>query len=280
MANTASYKLKRIFLCYVPVVIWVILTVFPYYWFINISLTANEMVMKLPVYYYPKYFSLNNYIKMFTVMDFGQYFKNSIIVAGGTTIVITLLAIFGGYALSRYNFRGKGGIMLLLLITQMFPGIILLIPLFSIFVKLGIYDSLTSLILVNATTNLPFCMIMCCGFYATVPPTLEEAAMIDGCSTVKALFRVVLPAILPGIVTCGAFAFVNAWNEFVFSLNFISTSSKFTIPVGLSMMQGEYTVNYGGIAAGTIVALAPVLLIFCYIQKYLVGGLTAGAVKG
>ena len=280
MANTKSYKMKRIFLCYVPVVIWVLLTIFPYYWFINISLTANDMVMKLPVYYYPKHFSLSNYIKMFTVMDFGQYFRNSIIVAGGTTIVITLLAIFGGYALSRYSFRGKSGVMLLLLITQMFPGIILLIPLFSIFVKLGIYDSLSSLILVNATTNLPFCMIMCCGFYATVPPTLEEAAMIDGCNTTKALFRVVLPAILPGIVTCGAFAFVNAWNEFVFSLNFISTSSKFTIPVGLSMMQGEYTVNYGGIAAGTIVALAPVLLIFCYIQKYLVGGLTAGAVKG
>ena len=122
-------------------------------------------------------------------------------------------------------------------------------------------------------------MIMCCGFYAGVPITLEEAAQIDGCTTIQALFKIVVPAILPGIVTCGAFAFVNSWNEFVYALNFINTSSKFTIPVALSMMQGEFTVNYGGIAAGTIIALIPVLLIFAYIQKYLVAGMS-GAVKG
>ncbi len=280
MKRLTKKNVGRILFVYVPVVLWVLLTLFPYYWFLNLSLTDNDMIMKLPVYYYPRYFTFENFSKILTAMNFGQNFLNSVIVAGGTTITITLLSIFGGYALSRYSFKGKGGVMLLLLLTQMFPGIILLIPLFSIFVKLGIYDSLLSLIIVNSTTNLPFCMILCCGFYASVPPTLEEAAMMDGCTTVGALFRIVVPAILPGIVTCGAFAFVNAWNEFVYALNFINTSSKFTIPVALSMMQGEFTVNYGGLAAGTMIALVPVLAIFCYIQKHLVSGATAGAVKG
>lgn len=270
---------KKFFLCYLPAVIWVILTIFPYYWFLNLSFTDNSMIMKLPVYYYPHFFSTENYTKMLSAMDFALNFKNSLIVATGTTALIIILSIFGGYAMSRYKFKAKGGVMLLLLLTQMFPGIILLIPLFSVFVKLGIYDSLTSLIIVNATTNLPFCMIMCTGFYSGVPITLEEAAKIDGCNTLQAMFKITVPSILPGIVTCGAFAFVNSWNEFVYALNFISTSSKFTIPVALSMMQGEFTVNYGGIAAGTIVALIPVILVFCYIQKYLVSGM-AGAVKG
>ena len=279
MSMKSKKKMRKVLSCYIPVVVWVLITIFPYYWFINISLTDNSMIMKLPVYYYPHFFTFDNYKKILTAMDFVQNFKNSLIVATLTTLVIILLSIFGGYAMSRYKFKAKSGVMLLLLLTQMFPGIILLIPLFSVFVKLHIYDNLLSLVIVNATTNLPFCMIMCCGFYAGVPITLEEAAQIDGCTTIQALFKIVVPAILPGIVTCGAFAFVNSWNEFVYALNFINTSSKFTIPVALSMMQGEFTVNYGGIAAGTIIALIPVLLIFAYIQKYLVAGMS-GAVKG
>ena len=279
MSMKSKKKMRKVLTCYIPVVVWVLITIFPYYWFINISFTDNSMIMKLPVYYYPHFFTFDNYKKILTAMDFAQNFKNSLIVATLTTLVIILLSIFGGYAMSRYKFKAKSGVMLLLLLTQMFPGIILLIPLFSVFVKLHIYDNLLSLVIVNATTNLPFCMIMCCGFYAGVPITLEEAAQIDGCTTIQALFKIVVPAILPGIVTCGAFAFVNSWNEFVYALNFINTSSKFTIPVALSMMQGEFTVNYGGIAAGTIIALIPVLLIFAYIQKYLVAGMS-GAVKG
>ena len=121
---------------------------------------------------------------------------------------------------------------------------------------------------------------MMSGFFSGIPATLEEAAQIDGCSIWKAIFKIVVPSIMPGVVSSSAFAFVNSWNEFVYALNFINDSSKFTLPVGLSMMKGEFTVNYGGLAAGTIVALIPVLLIFCYIQKYLVEGMSAGAVKG
>ena len=145
---------------------------------------------------------------------------------------------------------------------------------------MGLINKLWSLVIVNTTVNLPFCTIMFSGFFSGVSPTLEEAAQIDGCTILKSVFKIVVPTILPGIVASGAFAFVNTWNEFVYSLNFISDSDKFTLPVGLSMMKGEFTVNYGGLAAGTVVALIPVLLIFCYIQKYLVQGLASGAVKG
>ena len=162
----------------------------------------------------------------------------------------------------------------------MLPGVVILIPLFTIFNNLKLINNLWSLVIVNTTVNLPFCMIMMKGFFSGIPSTLEEAAQIDGCSIWKAIFRVVLPAVMPGVVSSGCFAFVNAWNEFVYALNFINDSAKFTLPVGLSMMKGEFTVDYGGLAAGTIVALIPVLLIFCYIQKYLVQGLAAGAVKG
>lgn len=236
--------------------------------------------MQLPMRYIPVPFTLDNYINMLTSMNFGRYFLNGLFVSVTTTIAIVLIAIWGGFALSRYKFRGKKFTFFLLLITQMLPGVVILIPLFEIFNKLHLINNLWSLVIVNTTVNLPFCMIMMSGFFSGVPATLEEAAQIDGCSIWKAIFKVVVPAVLPGIVSSGAFAFVNSWNEFVYALNFINDSDLFTLPVGLSMMKGEFTVNYGGLAAGIIVALIPVLLIFCYIQKYLVKGLAAGAVKG
>lgn len=236
--------------------------------------------MQLPMRYIPVPFTWDNYVNMLTSLGFGKYFLNGLIVAITTTVLIMIIAIWGGFALSRYKFRGKKFTFFLLLITQMLPGVVILIPLFQIFIKLNLINNLWSLIIVNTTVNLPFCMIMMSGFFSGIPSTLEEAAQIDGCSIWKAIYKIVVPAVLPGIVSSSAFAFVNAWNEFVYALNFINDSKKFTLPVGLSMMKGEFTVNYGGLAAGIIVALIPVLIVFCYIQKYLVQGLSAGAVKG
>lgn len=145
---------------------------------------------------------------------------------------------------------------------------------------MGLINNLMSLVITYTTIHIPFCIIMMSGFFASIPRSLEEAAQIDGCSMAGAIFKVVLPAILPGVIATGAFAFVGAWNEFVYALNFINDSKLFTLPVGLSMMKGEFTINYGGLAAGSIIALIPVLLLFVYIQKYLVRGLSAGAVKG
>lgn len=273
-------KIKKIFFCYIPLVICTIVTLFPFYWFIVTSLKSNSDIMQLPLQYIPNPLTLENYTNILDGVQFLRYFANGLIVSFSTTLIIILISILGGYAVSRYKFKGKSAFMLFMLLTQMVPGVVILIPLFQVFNNLGLINNLWSLIIVNTTVNLPFCLIVLSGFFSTLPPTLEEAAQIDGCSLKRAIFTIVVPAILPGVVSSGAFAFVNSWNEFVYALNFINDSKKYTVPVGLSMMQGEFTVNYGGLAAGTIIAIIPVILVFCYIQKYLVSGLSAGAVKG
>lgn len=273
-------KLVKVLTCYIPLLVVTLVTVFPFYWFLNTSFKKESTILELPIRYLPTPFTVENYVFMLKSMGFDRYFLNSLIVSGLTTLFVIIIAIMGGYAISRYKFHGKKSIFGLLLLTQMLPGVIILIPLFTIFNKLQLINNLISLVIVNATVNLPFCTIMISGFFSGISPTLEEAAQIDGCSILKAIFKVVVPTILPGIIASGAFAFVNTWNEFVYSLNFINDYKLFTLPVGLSMMKGEFTVNYGGLAAGTVVALIPVLIIFCYIQKYLVQGLSAGALKG
>ncbi|MCI8853094.1 MAG: carbohydrate ABC transporter permease [Lachnospiraceae bacterium] len=280
MKRAAKKKWKKIFGCYIPILLFTIFTIFPFYWFLCTSFKEESSIMELPIRYIPVPFTLDNYKNMLASMGFDRYFFNSLFVSVLTTVIVILVAIWGGFAISRYKFRGKKFTFFLLLITQMLPGVVILIPLFTVFNRLGLINNLWSLVITNTTVNLPFCMIMMSGFFSGIPSTLEEAAQIDGCSIWKAIFKIVVPAIMPGVVSSAAFAFVNSWNEFVYALNFINDSSKFTLPVGLSMMKGEFTVNYGGLAAGTIVALIPVLLIFCYIQKYLVQGLAAGAVKG
>lgn len=280
MKRAAKKKWKKIFGCYIPILLFTIFTIFPFYWFLCTSFKEESSIMELPIRYIPVPFTLDNYKNMLASMGFDRYFFNSLFVSVLTTVIVILVAIWGGFAISRYKFRGKKFTFFLLLITQMLPGVVILIPLFTVFNRLGLINNLWSLVITNTTVNLPICMIMMSGFFSGIPSTLEEAAQIDGCSIWKAIFKIVVPAIMPGVVSSAAFAFVNSWNEFVYALNFINDSSKFTLPVGLSMMKGEFTVNYGGLAAGTIVALIPVLLIFCYIQKYLVQGLAAGAVKG
>lgn len=277
-------KIKKIIVrsltLYLPMLVFLLCILFPFYWFLVTSFKTESSIMKKPMQYLPIPFTTENYTNMFASMGFSTFFLNSLIVSVSTTMVVIVVAIFGGYALSRYKFRGKSATFGAMLVTQMLPGVVILIPLFRIFNSLHLINSLFSLTITYTATNLPFCIIMISGFFSSIPNTLEEAAQIDGCSLPKAIIRIVIPAIMPGVVATGAYAFVNAWNEFIYALNFINDSKKFTVPVGLSMMQGEFTVSYGGLAAGTIVALIPVLLLFCYIQKYLVQGLSAGAVKG
>lgn len=230
--------------------------------------------------YWPQVFTFGNYSKVWSSIGFDTYFFNSLFCSTLTVVIVTVVAILGGYSLARYKFKGKNFVLILLLLTQMIPGIILVIPLFKTYLGLKLNNTLYSLIITYITTNLPFCMIMMSGFFSGLPKELEEAAQIDGCSLLGSVFRILIPTIAPGIVATGAYAFVNSWNDFVYALNFINDKSKFTIPVGLSMMKGEFTIEYGALCAGCIIALIPVILLFSYIQKYLVAGLASGAVKG
>ena len=170
--------------------------------------------------------------------------------------------------------------MIMLLCTQFVPGAMLLIPLFMIFKQLGLTSNLLALIITYSTFQLPFNSLLMSGFISNIPEALEEAAMVDGCSRLKAIFLIIFPILLPGIVATTVFTFINAWNEFLFALMFISKPALFTLPVGLRYMQGEFDIHYGALAAGSLISLLPAVILFAFVQKYLVQGMGSGAVKG
>ena len=213
-------------------------------------------------------------------IGFGVFFKNSLIIGVGTMIVVTVFALMGGYALARFKFRGQRVFLLALLCTQFIPGAMMLIPLFVIFKSAGLLNSLTGLVVADTAFQLPLALILMSGFVRNVPVELEEAAMVDGCSRLRAFFAVTLPQLKPAIVAVGSFAFIGAWNNFLFALMFASRQDKFTLPVGLSYALGEFNTDFGALAAGGVVAAVPVVLVFAVVQRFLVQGLSAGAVKG
>ena len=253
---------------------------FPFYWTLVTSLKVEGDIIKRPVRYLPDPVTIQNYVTAWRDVGFSQYFLNSLLVSAVACLMTVASALLVGYALSRFKFKGKQPFMLVLLCTQFIPSAMLIIPLFITFSKLHLINNHWSLILVYTTFQIPFSSIMMKGFVEKIPYHLEEAAYVDGCSRFQALVKVVLPVLTPGVVACASFSFISCWTEFLFALMFVNNTKKFTIPVGLSFMQGQFDINYGALAAGSMIALAPAILMFIYVQKYLVGGLTAGAVKG
>lgn len=273
-------NIKKIFWLYIPLAAFIIITLLPFYWILVTSLKTSTEVFARPITYWPKELTFDNYKYLFENLGFGQYFINSLIVSVSTTAIVSFLALIGGYAMSRYRFKGKGLVYVLLLFTQMFPAVVLMIPLFETMNKLRLINTLPSLIITCSVTNLPFCLFMMMGYYNSIPRSLEEAAQVDGCSLLGSVFRILLPTMRPSIVATGAYAFINSWNVFIYATAFITKKSKYTVPLALNIFQGEFNTNYAGLAAGCVVALVPVLVIFAFIQKNLAGGATSGAVKG
>jgi multiple sugar transport system permease protein len=280
MNTKSKERISRIFFLILPLSLLLFLTLAPFYWIINVSLKSGTEIFAKPITYWPKDITIENYINLFTNLHFETYFFNSFIVAMSVTILVCIMALIGGYAMSRYKFKGKTFVYILLLCTQMFPAVVLMIPLFETMNNLHLINDLKSLIIVCTCTLLPYCMFMMMGYYNAVPRTLEEAAQIDGCSLLGAVFKILIPAMRPSIVAIGAYAFINSWNVYVYASAFITDKSKYTMPLALSLFQGEAQTNYGGLAAACVVGLIPALLLFALIQKNLAGGTTSGAVKG
>jgi len=253
---------------------------FPFYWTLNTSFKSEGEIVSRNVSYIPRNITFENYISAWVDVGFDRYFVNSLIIAMASAVLTVICALFVGYALDRFKFKGKQPFMLVLLCTQFIPGAMLIIPLFLIFTKLHIINTRLSLVLVYTAFQIPFSSIMMRGFVEKIPVALEESAYLDGCTHMQAMWKIVFPMLSPSIVACASFAFVSCWNEFLYALMFINDSKKFTIPLGLSLMQGEFDVNYGYLAAGSVIALIPAIIMFAYVQKYLVGGLSAGSVKG
>ena len=260
---------------YVPLGIYLVFTLIPFYWILLFAFRPAGSTSLLP---WPM--TLDHFQKVWTERSFGVYFQNSVYVGVATLILTTVVALAGGYALARFEFKVKRAFMLALLCSQFVPGALLLVPLFQIFAKLQMINSLGSVILAETVFQLPLSMILISGFIRNVPQSLEEAAWVDGCNRFAAFRIVVLPLLRPGLIAVGSFAFVHAWNHFLFALMFLSDQSKQTIPVGLNTLMSADSVDLGALAAGGIVAAVPVVIVFAFIQKWLITGFSAGAVKG
>ena len=257
-----------------------LLVVLPIYWIVVTSFkTSGEILDLNNITYFPKEFTWENYTGLFSQYNYGVLLKNSLIVSISSALVITLLSMLGGYGLARYKFKGKTGVILFFLITQMIPGILVIIPLYLIFAKLGLVNTHVGLFIYYVTINLPFCLITMRSFFERIPVTLEEAAKVDGCTKMQSLFKIVFPIMFPGIVSVFVFGFIGSWNELIAGSIFISTPDMWTIPVGLKTLIGKYNVEWGLLMAGGVMGLLPTAVMFAAMQKFIVEGMTAGAVK-
>jgi multiple sugar transport system permease protein len=232
----------------------------------------------------PTGLTVRPYIDIWQTVPLARYFMNSLVVSGAATICSVIVAIFAAYSVSRYRFRGKRVFTVTVLSTQMFPGILFLLPLFLIFVNIGnttgiaLYGSRGGLILTYLTFSLPFSIWMLIGYFDSIPRDLDEAALVDGCGPLRALFRVVVPAATPGIVAVAVYAFMTAWGEVLFA-SVMTTDTTRTLAVGLRGYATQYDVYWNQVMAASLVVSVPVVAGFLLLQRYLVAGLTAGAVK-
>ena len=260
-------------------------TLYPVLWVVKLALSPTQ-TLSMSANPFPEAVTLDHFRDVLGSTDaqgrwlFGRQLLSSIVVSGATTLVGLTLAVTAAYALSRFRFPGKQSGMQLLLITQMFPATLMLVPLYSILQGLGLLDSLGGLVLVYATSSLPFCVWMLKGYFDTIPRELEEAAIMDGATPAQVFIKVVLPLARPALAVTALFSFMQAWNEFILAATLLNDTARFTLPVALQRYVGEYKTEWGHFAAGALIISAPVMALFFALQKFLVGGLTAGAVKG
>ncbi|WP_052486907.1 carbohydrate ABC transporter permease [Gordoniibacillus kamchatkensis] len=259
---------------------YVLVMVFPLYWIVITSLKPQKEIFSLPVRYWPEHLTLQNYVNIFKVSKFGVYIANSLLVSVTSALIVMVIAICSAYVLARFRFRGHRQIMLGFFVTQMLPGFISLAPLYMMMSSMHLLNQRISLILMYTVILIPFSTIMLRGFFQRIPSNLEEAAMIDGCSQLSALLRVIIPIMLPGISSMFIFAFVQNWNELFLAVMFIDNEALKTLPVAMNSFVLKFNVDWGAMSAGTVLSVLPTIVLFALAQKFIVEGLTQGAVKG
>jgi multiple sugar transport system permease protein len=253
---------------------------FPAVWILFTSLKTEAELVHKPISWWPHEPTIANYIRAFTDQPLLRYMGNSFAVALGSTAVSLVVAALAAYALARLNLKHRQLILTAIVASTMFPLVTLLVPIFETMRTLGLLNTYTALILPYTVLNLPVCTLVLVSFFQSIPKDLENAAMIDGCTRLGALWRVVLPLAAPGVFTAGILAFVNAWDEFLLALSLNSSASMRTLPVGITLYQGEFTFPWPIISAALIVAIVPVAVLIALFQERVVGGLTQGGLKG
>jgi multiple sugar transport system permease protein len=253
---------------------------FPFFVMISTMLKSGQDVYAVPPMWIPTHVEWSNFIGVWGQYNLGQFFVASIIIALGATGLNTLLCVPAAYAIARLRFPGRKFAMYLLLMIEMFSPVIVIISLFKVVAGFGMLDTYGALIILDALFTVAFNTWMMNGYFKTIPKDIEEAALIDGCNRVQTMTRIMLPIAVPGLVTVMIYAFIFAWNEFLFALTFISSKSKMPLTIGLYNFVGQYNTQWQYLAMAAFLALIPVLVLFYIIEKRLVAGLAGGAVKG
>jgi ABC-type glycerol-3-phosphate transport system permease component len=251
----------------------------PFLWSVSTSLKLKNEILATPPRWLPDTATLENYRNVID-SEFPRYILNSLIVSTCTVIIVLAVSVHAGYAVARYEFRGKGTMLFVILAGMAMGELSTVLPLYFFGSQLGILDTYGVLILANSAFISPLAIWFLQGYFRAIPPQIEEAALLDGTSRLGALYRIVLPAATPGLVTVSLIGFVQAWNEFILALVLTSSSSMRTAPVGIHMFMTEYGVEWGSITAAGILSILPVLLLFLLLQRHFVRGLTAGATTG
>ncbi len=254
------------------------ITAAPFVWILLTALKGSEDVFAFPPQLWPDTFHFENFVETWNVVPFGQYILNSVLVSFGSVFTNVLLASLAAYPLARMEFKGKTVIFILIISTMMVPEQVIMIPLYSIALNLGLINTLAGVVIpfsVNA-----FGIFLMRQFYLSIPKELEDAAIIDGCSPFRIWWSIMLPLSGPAIATLTVFTFVGAWSNFLWPLVILQDASKYTLPVGLAYLTGTFSANFKYVAAGTIIAILPVLAVYWYMQRFFIQGILAGSVKG
>lgn len=268
----------RVFL-YAALVAGAVVVLAPLGWLLSTAFKDDREIFATPPRWIPESPTIEAFIRIWTDYPFLQYFQNSIVAVGSATLIAVTFASLAGYGVARFTFPGRGAFLLFLLVTQMFPSIMLLIPYYHIMQQLGLVNTVMALVITYSSFTIPLCTWMMWGFFRSIPADLDEAASIDGLSRFRIYLMIVLPLALPGLAATAIYAFIQGWNEYVFALVLTQTDDVRTVAVGIGNLVGQYRILWNDLMAASVVALVPMLLIFGFLQRHLVTGLTGGAVK-
>jgi len=255
------------------------MVLFPVAWMLSTSLKTMQEMFVTPPRWIPQEITFRAFARIWTDYPFVRFFYNSILIVSTTTIVSLFFSSLAGYGASRFNFKGKSSFLVFLLVTQMFPSVMLLIPFYRVLNILGLINTHLGLIIVYMAFTTPLCSWMMYGYFESIPKELDDAASIDGCSKFRTYWQIVLPLSLPGLAATGIYAFIMSWNEYLFALVLTTDDSMKTVPVGIGSLVGQYRTAWNDLMAVSLVASIPMLIAFFFLSKKLIGGLTAGAVK-
>jgi len=275
--------------CIFSIIIFIILF-FPFYWIIITSLKSEQEIFSFPPTFFPRVLNLYSYkvqigggdITIIGQSDFNMFrsFRNSIIISFGALCISVLLSVPASYGIARFQFKGKNFILLVFLVTQMLPVSVLLTPMFIMFKNMKLLNKPFSAIIADATIGIPFSVLILKNYFASIPAEIQEAAIIDGCNRFGAFIRIMVPVAMPGVIVCGVFSFLYAWGDLAYGMTFIQNQMNRPITAGIFNFMGQYGTKWSYLTAFAVVTIIPVILIFVFMQRYIISGLTSGAVKG